>query len=103
MGRDEEVFLTVETLLSRIETMPVESSALETALPWNVRETLLDVGHTAALHTRRSETAMALNAEILKARVARSADELDLARTRFNDNGPLMALDRFGKKPEPLF
>ena len=37
----------------------------------------------------------ALNAEVVKATQARGADDLELARTRFNDYGPLLRLGRF--------
>ncbi|MCE7985852.1 MAG: CHAT domain-containing protein, partial [Caldilinea sp. CFX5] len=93
-GRYEEVLAAVETLRPQMAVLPLESEAEETANPWNVRETLLDSGHTAALYSERWVLALALNAEIVQAQEARSADALAVARTRFNDYGPLLRLGR---------
>ena len=78
-----------------MDALPLESEADEVFIPWNVRETLLDTGRTAALHSERWETALALNAEIVKAKQVRGADALEVARTRFNDYYPLLALRRY--------
>ena len=67
MGRYDEVLAAVEALRPKMDALPLESEAEEAANPWNVRETLLDTGHTAALRSERWETALALNAEVVKA------------------------------------
>ena len=54
----------------------------------------MNTGCTAALHSERWDLALELNAEILKSTQARGAGDLELARTRFNDYGPLLRLGR---------
>jgi hypothetical protein len=56
---------------------------------------LLDIGRNAATNTHRWETALALNAEVAKVKLARDANELEVARTRFNDYAPLLRLRRY--------
>jgi len=95
MGRYDEVLAAVEALRPKMDALPLTSEAKEAVDPWNVRETLLDTGRTAAVHSKRWETALALNAEIVKGTLARGADALEVARTRFNDYGPLLRLGRY--------
>lgn len=94
LGRYDEVLAAVEELRPRLAALPEESDADEAVVPWNVRETLLDTGRSAALHSARWETALALNAEILDSTEKRGAGALERARTRFNDYGPLLRLGR---------
>jgi hypothetical protein len=68
--------------------------AKEAFNPWNVRETLLDTGRSAALRSERWEAALAFSAERVKSMQARGAGALEMARTRFNDYGPLLGLGR---------
>jgi len=95
MGRYDEVLATVEALRPKMDDLPLESEAEEAVNPWNVRETLLDTGRMAALGSERWETALALNAEVVKAKLARGADALEVARTRFNDYAPLLRMRRY--------
>jgi len=95
MGRYDEVLAAVEALRPQMDALPLTSEAEEAVDPWNVRETLLDTGHTAALRNERWETALAFNAEVLKVMKARGAEALEVARARFNDNGPLLRLRRY--------
>lgn len=95
MGRYDEVLTSVEALRLQMEALPLESEVDETVSPWNVRETLLNTGHTAAAYSERWEMALTLNAEVVKVKKARGADALDVARTRFNDSGPLLRLRRY--------
>jgi hypothetical protein len=94
LGRYDEVLAAVEALRSKMDTLPLESEADEATNHWNVREGLLGTGYAAALRSERWETALALNAEVVKARQARGADALVVACTRFNDSGPLLGLHR---------
>jgi hypothetical protein len=94
MGRYDEVLDAVEGLRPKLAALPENSDAEETATPWNVRETLLDTGHTAALYSGYYDLALALNAEIVTAKKRRGADALALAQTRYNDYGPLLRLGR---------
>lgn len=95
MGKYDAVLDAVEALRPRMAALPLESATEETANPWNVRETLLDTGRSAAMRSERWERALALNAEIVKYKQERGANTLELARRRFNDYGPLLRLERF--------
>jgi tetratricopeptide (TPR) repeat protein len=102
LGRYEEVLEEVARLRVRMEGLSMESEAEETANPWNVREALLDTGHSAAVYSERWERALALNAEIVEVTRARGADALELTRRRFNDYGPLLSLERYDEARELL-
>ncbi|MFH1909018.1 MAG: hypothetical protein ABIL11_16830 [Chloroflexota bacterium] len=95
MGHYAEVLAAVEKLRPQLKALPEQSDADETANPWNVRETLLDTGRSAAMRSEQWETALALNAECLGYKRRRGADEVELARAAFNDYGPLLRLERY--------
>jgi tetratricopeptide (TPR) repeat protein len=95
MGRYDEVLAAVQRLREEMDSLPEASEADETANPWNVRETLLDTGRSAATKSARYEAALELNAAIVRVTQSRGADALELASTRFNDYGPLLRLRRF--------
>lgn len=94
MGQYEEVLDAVEALRPRLAGLPLVSDAEEASSPWNVREVLLDTGRSAAMRSEQWERALALNAEIVNVKQERGADALEVARTRFNDYGPLLRLRR---------
>ncbi len=94
LGRYTEVLDAVEALRPQLATLPLTSDANETANPWNVREGLLDTGREAAMRSEQWDIALALNAGRLQWKAERGADVLELARTRFNDYGPLLRLGR---------
>ena len=52
---------------------------------------------TAALRLERWEQALSLNAEVVASKKARGASALEVARTRYNDYGPLIRLGRYGE------
>lgn len=95
LGRHEEVLEALEHLRPHMAALPEKSDADESTTPWNARELLLDVGRAAALRTERWQLALELNAEVFAITQARGAEPLELARTRFNDYGPLLRLERF--------
>ena len=95
MGCFDEVLDAVEAIRPQLAMLPLVAEAEETITPWNVRETLLDTGREAAMRSERWETALALNAEVAKAKQAARRRWLELARTRLNDCGPLLRLGRF--------
>jgi hypothetical protein len=64
------------------------------ATPWNVRELLLDTGHTAAFQLRQWDDALDLNAAIAVSLRDRNAPAADVARNQFNDYAPLLRLGR---------
>ena len=95
MGRNDEVLAEVESLRARMDALSIESDAEEGIDPWMVREALLGTGRSAAVDSKRWERALALNAEIMKMKLTRGADALEVARTRFNDYCPLLGLRRY--------
>jgi PAS domain-containing protein len=94
LGHYAEVLDAVEQYRVQMKGMPEQGSTEEIVSPWNVREGLLDTGHTAAVGLKQWETALALNAERVKYQRQRGANEFELARSRFNDYGPLLRLGR---------
>ncbi len=97
LGRDDEVLAAVEELRRRMAELPEQGEAREAINPWNVRETILDTGRSAALGLSRWQTALDLSAEVLRAKLARGAGEVELAAARGNDSGPLLRLGRFAE------
>lgn len=97
LGNYREVLDAVQEKRTLLTTLPEKSAAEETANVWNVREALLDTGFFAARDLQEWQTALDLNAEIVEFTRARSADEVVIARKRFNDYGPLLRLRRYGE------
>jgi hypothetical protein len=95
MGRNDEVLAEVEALRSEMDALPQEDGTEEAVDAWDVGEMLLSIGLAAASNIGRWETALALNSEVVKLQTARGANELEIARCRFNDYGPLLSLGRF--------
>ena len=70
MGRNDEVLAALEALRPHMDALPMETDASEVVRPWNIRETLLDIGREAASNTERWETALAFNNELVEAKLA---------------------------------
>ncbi|MBO3746603.1 CHAT domain-containing protein [Streptosporangiaceae bacterium NEAU-GS5] len=94
MGQAEQVAERVRALQETMAGLPTVAGEDETVEPWNVREGLLDIGHTAALQLGRWEQALTLTEGIAASQRARGAGETETARTRFNVYGPLLRLGR---------
>jgi tetratricopeptide (TPR) repeat protein len=95
LGQYEEVLAAVKRLWPTLQTLPEIGDQAETVDPWNIRETILATGRSAALNLKRWELALALNTEVLRSAIARRAPALEQAGTRFNDYGPLLRLRRY--------
>jgi len=94
LGRYDEVLEVVQPLREKLATLPEENEVQESANAWNVREGLLDTGRSAAMGSGQWETALGLNAEILKFQQQRGVDNVELASRRVNDYSPLLSLHR---------
>lgn len=93
LGKYEEVLGRVEELRKTMRDLaPGEHEAVN---PWNVRETMLGVGHSAAARLEKSEAALSLNRENLESKQNRGAQPLEIARAKFNNYGQLLELKRF--------
>ncbi|MGH8897973.1 MAG: hypothetical protein ACRDZ4_13370 [Egibacteraceae bacterium] len=93
-GHNEQVLAAVHALRETMAGLAEHSETRETAVPWNVRETVLNIGVFAARDLGRWEEALAFNAEAAGSKRRRGASRLAQARTRFNDYGPLLRLGR---------
>lgn len=71
---------------------PPPPDAQETTRPWNVRETILDIGHSAALRLENWDLALELNGAIAASKQKRGAPRFEQALTRSSDYGPLLNL-----------
>jgi tetratricopeptide (TPR) repeat protein len=94
LGEHERVLAEVQQLRGQLATLPETSDQEERVDPWQPRETILQTGAFAANELGRFEVALELNGEVIRSRVARDAPELEQARSRFNDYGPLLQLGR---------
>ena len=97
MGEHAQVLAEVDQLRAAMAELPARPDASEAILPWNVRETILSIGHTSALATRDWQRCLDLNAEIAASKRERGAGEREVTRTRFNDAGPLIRLGRLAE------
>ena len=96
-GHAGQVLAEVTRLRQQIAELPEESDQPDLALPYNVREGILDTGRSAALGLGCWEDTLAFNAEILESKEHRGASALEVARNRFNDHGPLLRLGRIAE------
>ena len=80
LGRYDEVLDALDGLRRRMAELPDRSDQPETAIPFNVREVILDTGRLAARDARRWEQALELNAERLELKRRRGASPLELAK-----------------------
>jgi hypothetical protein len=95
LGRHEEVLKSVEQLRGEMRNLPDESEKKELVEPWNVRETILDMGRHSALQLGRWQESLDLNTEKVQIAQARGANLLEIAMRRYNDHDPLLRLQRY--------
>ncbi|MGH8904283.1 MAG: AAA family ATPase, partial [Egibacteraceae bacterium] len=93
-SHNEEVLAAVHALRETMAGLPEQGDAEEGVVPWHVRESVLNIGVSAARELGRWEEALALNAEIADSLRRRGASRLVKAGTRFNDYFPLLSLGR---------
>jgi tetratricopeptide (TPR) repeat protein len=93
-GDHEQVLAKVTELRAAMAGLPDPPVADEAVTPWDVREVLLDTGHSSALATGDWERCLELNAEITASRRQRGAGTYEVTVSRFNDAGPLIRLGR---------
>ena len=110
-GRPEEVLTGSQYLRAQMDQIPVtaqeaispEGEAAETAVPWSVREVVLDLGREAACQLERWDDALALSAETARSQQQRGAPRTELHRTLFNDYFPLLKLGRLDEARAALY
>ena len=92
MGEHRQVLAETSELRTRMGQLPVRSADDETVHPWNVREAILDAAWSSALAQGEWQLCLDLNAENLASKRERGAGAHEIARTLFNDAGPLIRL-----------
>jgi tetratricopeptide (TPR) repeat protein len=97
VGHHEEVLDAVKARREEMKGLPESSGENETVEPWLAKEGLLDIGRAAALRLQRWQEALSLNEEVIQVTVSRGATDLEVARTRCNDYGPLLRLQRYSE------
>ena len=93
MGEHAQVLEGVEELRAAMADLRDLRDAGD-ANPWNVRETILDIGHTSALAAGDWQRCLDLNAEVVASVRQRGAGAHEVTRTRFNDAAALIRLGR---------
>ncbi len=93
MGHYQEVLDAIGPLWEEMQSLPKkdEDNVVET---WNVKEGVLDTGHTAALRLEDWELCLQINQVIVDITKSRNAPTLEVARFMFNDFRPLIELKR---------
>jgi tetratricopeptide (TPR) repeat protein len=94
MGEHRQVLDQVEAFRTEMDKLPITPGPDEAVEPWNIRETVLDIGRSSAQALGEWQQALDLNAGILTSTQARGAGIHEIARTRYNDAGPLIRLGR---------
>jgi tetratricopeptide (TPR) repeat protein len=97
MSEHEQVLARSEQLREQMAGLPARPGADDQAIPWNVRELILNTGHGSALATERWQLCLDLGAEIAASERERGAGAHERTGTRFNDAGPLIGLGRLAE------
>ncbi len=85
MGKQGEVLETVERLRVEMDALPEQSKKEEGVWPWNIKEAILDAGLKAAIRLKDYDHVREINAEIYELKRARGANDVELAKTDYND------------------
>ncbi len=106
MGEHRKVLAALDDLLARMRalasTPEVGDSEDDPAIPWNIREVVLGIGHTSALALQEFQLCLDLNAQITESKQSRGAGVYEITRARFNDASPLVGLGRLAEAGQLL-
>jgi tetratricopeptide (TPR) repeat protein len=94
-GESKAVSRRVMELREQMKTFPDPAEPNESAPIWKVRELILDIGRSSASRLQEWLQALDFSREIQQSVKERGGTSLDLARTAFNDYGPLLRLERY--------
>jgi tetratricopeptide (TPR) repeat protein len=97
MGEHEQVLADIEVLRDRMSRLPDRGDSVEAMVPWNVRETILDIGNSSAWELGRWQQGLDLNTEILANMRQRGANIYEITSTRFNNADALIRLGRLAE------
>lgn len=93
-GKHGEALIGADRCLREAEDLPEDGPAAQGAMPWHIREGLLNTAGSAASHLRQWDLAIDYWERLAALQRARNAYPRDLAITRFNSVGPLRGLGR---------
>jgi tetratricopeptide (TPR) repeat protein len=93
-GQHRQVLTEIAVVRDLMDHLPSANTSNEAVEPWSVRELVLDTGRESAAALGEWQQALDLNAAIQASKQARGAGAREVARTRFNDYGPLLRLGR---------
>ncbi len=94
MGKARQVLAEVRVLRDRMNALPPAQYPAETTAPWIVREALFHVGRHAADQLEQWEDSLSFSSACVASQHDRRAPAADIARTRYNEYVPLLALQR---------
>ncbi|HEX4167152.1 MAG TPA: NB-ARC domain-containing protein [Bryobacteraceae bacterium] len=95
IGRYGEALSAAQDWWDKISNWPEPKRSEEGVNAWVVREGLLDIGCSAAISLQLWDRALFLNNERVRLKEARGATSLELAGARYQNYGPLLALQRY--------
>jgi tetratricopeptide (TPR) repeat protein len=102
LGEHEHVLAQTGQLREQMARLPARPAVDDPSIPWNVRELILNTGHTSAIATGQWQLCLELNAEIAASERERGAGAHERTCTRFNDTGPLIELGRLDEAGQLL-
>lgn len=102
LGHHEQVLTDLLALRGHMTELPNQPADNDAAIPWNVRESILDTGRFSALALGRWQQGLDLNNEITNLQRWRGASAHETTRTRFNDYRPLVGLGHLADAEQVL-
>ena len=93
-GQHRQVLHQIQALQDQMDKLPANRAGNETVEPWDVRETILNIGGASAQALEEWQLALDLNAALLASKRARRASVYEIIRFQYNDAGPLIELGR---------
>lgn len=96
-GRHNDVLSEVNRLLKLSRSLPKDKELGGSTEPWMEELIMLDSGRSSAMHLGNYEEALEFNSNLIKVFSKSGASELEISRARFNDNGPLINLNRYAE------
>jgi hypothetical protein len=97
LGEAERMLADADRLLADFDTLPETSDPDDPAIPWNVREIVLQLASSAAVDLRQWESALDYTARLRASMRRRGANASEVAKSLFGDYRPLLELGRWAE------
>lgn len=94
LGHNQQALDEFPALQHRMNTLSLEAAKREGITPWSVYESMLYNARLAADNLNQWSNALSFNAELIASEERRGAPPVVIARSRYNDYGPLLRLGR---------